>query len=241
MMKLALTGSFVALSGLVLMMPANDAMASGHPVFDAANFAQNILQAARSLEQINNQVKSLQNEAVMLQDMSKDLSKLDGSSLSGITADLNKISGFMDDARGLTFDVQATQTMFDRSFPAKEGSGTTIPMIVSEAQQRWQDAMQAFRQSMTIQSAIAGTVQSDTSKLADLVGASQGAIGNLQVSQATNQLLALSIKQQLQIENLMAAEARATSLDQARKAQSEEAGKAALTRFLGNGHAYTPE
>lgn len=240
-MKLALTGSFLALAGLALMMPANDAMASGHPVFDAANFAQNILQAARSLEQINNQVKSLQNEAVMLQDMSKDLSKLDGSSLSGITADLNKISGFMDEAQGLTFDVQATQAMFDRSFPANEGSGTTIPVIVSEAQQRWQEAMQAFRRSMTMQSAIASTVQTDTSKLADLIGASQGAIGNLQVSQATNQLLALSIKQQLQIENLMAAEARATSLDQARKAQSEESGKAALTRFLGNGHAYTPE
>ncbi len=37
------------------------------PVFDATNFAQNILQASRALEQINNQIRSLQNQATMLQ------------------------------------------------------------------------------------------------------------------------------------------------------------------------------
>jgi len=241
-MKIRLTASFVTLAaGLALTLPANEAMAGGWPVFDASNFAQNVLQAARALEQINNQIQSLQNEAVMLQNMAKDLTKLDMSSLDGITGDLQRISGLMSQAHGISFDVQATQTLFDRSFPTKEGEGTTIPAIVSEAGQRWQLAMQAFRQSITMQSAIAETVQADTAKLGSLVDASQGAVGNLQVSQATNQLLALSIKQQLQIENLMAADARATSLDQARRAQSEESGKATFTRFLGDGNAYTPE
>ncbi len=32
-------------------------------VFDPSNYSQNILTAARSLEQINNQVKSLENQA----------------------------------------------------------------------------------------------------------------------------------------------------------------------------------
>jgi P-type conjugative transfer protein TrbJ len=241
-MKLRLTGSFLALAaGLASSLPANEATASGWPVFDASNFAQNILEAARALEQINNQIKSLQNEAVMLQNDAKNLASLDQSSLAGMTGDLQRISGLMTQAQGITFDVQATQTMFDRSFPAKESQGSTIPTIVSEATQRWQLAMDAFRQSMTLQSAITETVQSDTAKLGSLVDASQGAVGNLQVSQTTNQLLALSIKQQLQIENLMAADARATNLEQARKAQSEESGKAALTRFLGDGNAYTPE
>ena len=31
------------------------------PVFDASNYAQNLLQAARALEQINRQIESLQN------------------------------------------------------------------------------------------------------------------------------------------------------------------------------------
>ena len=34
-------------------------------VFDAANFSQNVMTAARELQQINNQIQSLQNEAAM--------------------------------------------------------------------------------------------------------------------------------------------------------------------------------
>jgi P-type conjugative transfer protein TrbJ len=177
----------------------------------------------------------------MLENEAKNLATLDQSSLSGMASDLQRISGLMAQAQGISFDVEATQTLFDRSFPKQDGASTTIPEIATQAQQRWQLAMQAFRQSMTLQSSVAQTVQSDTAKLGSLVDASQGAVGNLQVSQATNQLLALSIKQQLQIENLMAADARATSVDQARRAQSEESGKAALSRFLGDGNAYTPE
>jgi len=169
----------------------------------------------------------------MLENEAKNLATLDQSSLSGMASDLQRISGLMAQAQGISFDVEATQTLFDRSFPKQDGASTTIPEIATQAQQRWQLAMQAFRQSMTLQSSVAQTVQSDTAKLGSLVDASQGAVAN--------QLLALSIKQQLQIENLMAADARATSVDQARRAQSEESGKAALSRFLGDGNAYTPE
>jgi P-type conjugative transfer protein TrbJ len=94
---------------------------------------------------------------------------------------------------------------------------------------------------MQIQSQIAQTVQADTSKLADLVNASQGAGGNLQVSQATNQLLALSIKQQLQIQTLMAAQGRAEALKDANEAEAEAQGRADLQRFLGSPNAYTPQ
>ena len=45
-------------------------------VFDAANYAQNVLEAARALQQINNQIQSLQNEANMLMNMGKNLKSL---------------------------------------------------------------------------------------------------------------------------------------------------------------------
>jgi P-type conjugative transfer protein TrbJ len=94
---------------------------------------------------------------------------------------------------------------------------------------------------MLVQSQIAQTVQTDSTKLATLVNASQGATGNLQVSQATNQLLALSIKQQLQIENLMAAQGRADALTEANNAEAEEEGRAAFQTFIGTSDVYTPE
>ncbi|WP_202801579.1 DUF4141 domain-containing protein [Magnetospirillum molischianum] len=69
-------------------------------VFDASNFAENVLQAARSLEQINNQIRSLQNEAAMLETMNRNLRSLDSSSLGQMTTALSRINGLMSQATG---------------------------------------------------------------------------------------------------------------------------------------------
>jgi P-type conjugative transfer protein TrbJ len=92
-----------------------------------------------------------------------------------------------------------------------------------------------------VQSQITQTVQSDAGKLATLVNASQGAVGGLQAQQASNQLLALSIKQQLQIQTLLAAQGRAEALRDAKSAEAELEGQAALSTFLGSSNAYTAQ
>jgi P-type conjugative transfer protein TrbJ len=210
-------------------------------VIDVSNLAQNVLQASRALEQINNQIQSLQNEATMLENMARNLSSLNFSQLGGITNDLQQISNLMNQAQGIGFDVQSVQTAFQQLYPQSYGAGTSIPQLLSDAQTRWQNVKNAFQQTMTVQSQIAQTVQSDSAKLADLVNVSQGAAGNLQVSQATNQLLALSIKQQLQIQTLMAAQGRAEALSGVNEAEAEQEGRAAFQTFLGSSNAYTPQ
>src|SRR6266404_5447293 len=50
-------------------------------VYDPSNYAQNVLQAARALQQINNQIISLQNQAQMLLNQAKNLATLPFSSL----------------------------------------------------------------------------------------------------------------------------------------------------------------
>ncbi len=67
----------------------------------------------------------------------------------------------------------------------------------------------------------------------------QGAAGALEAQQAANQLMALSTKQQMQIQQLMAAQYRAQSEDAARKAQSEAASHAMTSQFLGSNTAYS--
>ncbi|MGK9232200.1 P-type conjugative transfer protein TrbJ [Inquilinus limosus] len=208
-------------------------------VFDSSNYAQNVLQAARALEQINNQIQSLQNQATMLQNMARNLTSLDVSSLDGITGDLQRIGMLMNQAQGIGFDVQSVETIFDQRYPEAYDAGTGIGKLVSDAEARWQDARSAFRQTLQVQSQIAQTVQSDTGKLSELVNASQGAVGSLQAQQATNQLLALSIKQQLQVQSLLAAQGRAEALDAATNAEAEEEGRAAFTTFLGSSNAYS--
>ena len=210
-------------------------------VFDGANYVQNVIEAARALQQINNQIQSLQNEATMLANMGKNLKSLNVSSLSSIVSDLTQISTLMNKAQGISFNVGASQAAFAQTYPQNYAASTTSGTLAADAQKRWQDAMAAFRQTLTVQSQVAQNVQSDTTTLTELVTASQGAVGSLQVSQATNQLLALSIKQQLQIQNLMAAQYRANTLEQGRSAEAQTQSQAAFSNFLGTGQAYTPQ
>ena len=210
-------------------------------VFDASNYAQNVLEAARALQQINNQIQSLQNEANMLTGMGKNLQSLNVSSLGSIVSDLTQISTLMNQAQGISFNVNASQTAFAQTYPQSYTASTTNGTLAADALKRWQDAMAAFHQTLTVQSQVAQNVQTDTATLSQLVTASEGAVGNLQVSQATNELLALSIKQQLQIQSMMAAQYRASTLEQGRNAESETQSQTAFSNFIGSGQAYTPQ
>lgn len=213
----------------------------GGIVFDPHNYAQNVLTAARSLQQITNQIQSLQNEATMITNMARNLSHLNVSSLGAITSDLQQIDMLMNQAQGIGFQIATADSLFQQHFGSIGGSSATIPQIASDAHIRWQDAMSGFRQTMQVQSQIVQTVQSDSAKLQQLVTASQGAEGNLQVQQAGNQLASLAIKQQMQLQSLMAAQYRADALGKARAAADEEAAQAAWSRFIGTGNAYTPQ
>ncbi len=111
--------------------------------------------------------------------------------------------------------------------------------MATTARERWQSSMNAYRQTMRVQSQIVENVRGDQQLLTDLVTRSQGAAGALQAQQAANQLIARSAKQQMQIQTLMAAHYRSQAEDAARKAQSEEVARETTKRFLGSGSAYS--
>src|SRR3546814_20497690 len=66
----------VCVTGAMLGLPGTPAKAQ-ISVFDPSNYAQNILTAARTLSQVNQQIRQLQNEARMLVNMDKNLSRID--------------------------------------------------------------------------------------------------------------------------------------------------------------------
>ena len=211
-------------------------------VFDPQNYAQNLLSAARALQQINNQIQALQNQALMLQNMATDLNPLrEVSQLAGMVNSLTQITNLMHQAQGITFDVNSSMAAWARAYPTSRPAGVAGATLAADAQQRWQNSMTAFQDTLRIQSQVVQNVQADTTTLSKLTDQSQSATGNLAVSQATNQLIALSTKQQLQIQSLMAAQYRATALDQARSAQAEQDGRAQFETFLGDRSAYNPQ
>ncbi len=209
-------------------------------VFDPNNYSQNLLTAARTLQQINNQIQSLQNEATMLINQAKNLTRIDFPEFQKITSTLQQIDRLMAQAQGIDFRVEGMDQQFQQLFPQDLNRALTTNGQVIAARARLDASMASYRQTMSVQSQVVTNVQADAETLSALVAKSQGAEGALQAQQATNQLLALTAKQQFQIQNLMAAQYRAQAVEQARRAQAEMDGRAATRKFLGTGHAYTP-
>lgn len=230
---------------LIALVPAGSLIAPSPAsaqisVYDPANYAQNLLSASRALTQINNQVRSLQNQAAMLTNMSKNLSKIDFPELQELNRTLRQIDQLMGQAKGIDFRVDQLDAQFGRLFPGAKGATAGSASSVAQAKARLDAAMAAFRQTMAVQAEVVGNIRADSASLSAIVARSQGAEGGLQAAQATNQLLALTARQQSQIQSLLAAQYRAEALEQARRLQAETDARAATARFLGSGSAYTP-
>lgn len=209
-------------------------------VFDPNNYSQNLLTAARTLQQINNQIRSLQNEAQMLVNQAKNLSRIDFPELQQVTTRLQAIDRLMGQAQGIDFRLDGLDDQFRKLFPQEFNAALTRDQQVRNARARLDTAMAGFRQTMGVQAQVVENVAADAQTLSALAAKSQGTEGSLQVSQATNQLLALVAKQQFQIQNLMAAQYRAETTEAARRAQEALEARGRTRKFLGSGSAYPP-
>lgn len=214
--------------------------AAAIPVFDQANYAQNLLQAARSLQQINQQISQLQNEARLIAQGDRNLERLEQSVVSELTTKLRKIEQLMAQAQAIGFRTDTLNASFDKLFPGHAEQILKTDPLLRDARARLDAAMSGFHQSMKVQAQVIENVEADAQVLSELMARSQGASGSLQVQQATNQLLALTAKQQFQLQSLMAAQFRSQSLESARRVQAETDARAATRRFLRNRKAYTP-
>ncbi|RYY28764.1 MAG: P-type conjugative transfer protein TrbJ [Sphingomonadales bacterium] len=231
-----------ALLAAALVPAAILAVPSAHavPVFDSANYSQNLLTAARTLQQINQQIQSLQNEAEGLANQQKHLSKIDFPQMSALQQRLQQIDRLMGQAQGIDFRVDRLDEQFRAAFPTSFEHLARRDGRIAAAKQRLETEMAAFRQAMGIQSGIVSNVREDAETLKTIVEKSQGAEGSLQATQATNQLLAIAAKQQFQIQQLMAAQFREQTLERARRGQIEREARESARRFLGDGKAWTP-
>jgi P-type conjugative transfer protein TrbJ len=207
-------------------------------VFDPSNYTQNLLTAARSLQQINNQIRALQNQAAMLLNQAKNLSKVSFPELQQLDRQLQQIDRLMAQAQNIDFRVSGLDAQFKQLFPQSGTRALPAAQQLQAAKSRLDAAMNAYRQTMRVQAQVAENVQADAGLLQTLAARSDDAEGALQAAQTTNQLLALSAKQQLQIQNLMAAQYRAQATEAARRAQAEIDARLATKKFLGTGTAY---
>ncbi|CCD97181.1 putative conjugal transfer protein trbJ [Bradyrhizobium sp. ORS 375] len=208
-------------------------------VFDPNNYAQNVLTAARELQQINNQILSLGNQAQMLINQAKNLASLPYSSLTQLQQSIQRTQDLLKQAQRLAYDVQQINRAFATTYaPAK--ANATAQDLVNNAQSRWQTSVAALQDALKVQAGVVGNLDAVRSQSAALVTASQGATGALQVTQAGNQILALQAQQLADLTAAVAAQGRAQSLDTAQRAAAQDQGREQLRRFLTPGQGYQP-
>jgi type IV secretion system protein TrbJ len=227
----------IAAAVLVGTMPAAQAQ---WVVIDPTNLVQNIMTAARALEQINNQIKQLQNEAQMLMNDAKNLTSLDFSALNQLRAALSATNRLLQQAQGLAFNLSQMETEFARLYPNAYSASTSGSQMSTDARTRWRNSLEALRTATQVQSQAVQNFASDEQTLTDLVNRSQSAVGALQATQATNQLLALLSRQTIQAQQLQITQDRATALEQARQVAVQERAREVRRRFQGDGTLYTP-
>ena len=228
----------VALSPM-LASPAHAQFGFGRIVYDPSNYAQNLLTAARTLEQINNQITSLQNEAQMLINQARNLASLPYSSLQQLQQNVSRTQQLLSQAQNIAFEVGQIDQAFQQQY-GNVSLSTTDAQLVADARSRWENTVGGLQDAMRVQAGAVGNIDSNRAEMAALVGQSQGATGALQATQAGNQLLALQSQQLSDLIAVISANGRADALTEAERATAAEQGRIQRERFLTPGSGYQP-
>ena len=214
--------------GLLIAAPQAQALV----VYDPTNYAQNLLQAARALQQINNQISSLQNEAQMLIGQAKNLASLPYSSLAALQAQVARTQALLGEAQALAYDVGEIREAFRGRYGAAPLSASDAD-LTARADARWSTSVAGFEDALKVQAGVVEGLETGRGEMQSLVAASQGASGALQAAQAGNQLLALQAEQLSALTALMAASGRSQALEAADRAAARADAKARFARFMG--------
>ena len=208
-------------------------------VFDPSNYSQNLLTAARTLEQVNNQILSLQNEAQMLINQARHLTSLPYSSLQQLQQSIGRTRQLLGQAQNIAYDVQQIDRAFSTTY-APASANQSAQSLIANAQTRWHNSVAGLQDALRIQATVVGNLDTNRSELSALVDASQGAAGALEAAQAGNQLVALQAQQLADLTATVAAQGRAQNLEAAARVAAQDQAREQLRRFLAPNTSYQP-
>jgi P-type conjugative transfer protein TrbJ len=209
-------------------------------VYDPTNFSQNVLTAARELQQVNQNIQSLENQATMLINQAKNLANLPYSSLAQLEASIQRTEQLLMQAQNIAYSVTTIDQAFTQVYPQSYSGSTSNTQLLTDAQTRWQNARAGYQDSMNVQAGVVQNLQNAQTQISALVTSSQSASGALQAAQSGNQIMGLAAQQLADLTGVIAAMARAQSLDNAARLESEAQGQQQMQNFLNYGAGYQP-
>jgi P-type conjugative transfer protein TrbJ len=196
-----------------------------------------VLTAARALQQINNQITSLQNQTQMLINQAKNLVNLPFSSLQQLQSSMQRTQQLLSQAQRIAYDVQQINNAFSTTY-APASVSKSSQTLISNARVRWQTSVAALQDALRVQAGVVANLDTNRIQMSALVTSSQSATGALQATQAGNQLSALLAQQLVDLTATVAAQGRAQSLEAAQRTSAQDQGREQLRRFLTQGVGY---
>jgi type IV secretion system protein TrbJ len=183
-------------------------------VFDPTNLAQNLLQATRALEQINNQIRQIEQAAAMLRtnplQLSPELSRSIGEARQLFSA-----------AQGLAFQVDQLSDDLRTLYP-ETWDEFDLEDIVGQSDRWMAESRRSLERAMAAEARAAasiGRTQGAIDRALQSSGSSEGQTGAIQ---AGNQLLGIQASQLAEIHALLIAQGRAIETERLERIARED-------------------
>ena len=199
-----------------------------------------MLTAARELQQVNNEIQSPAKPGKSLINQAKNLASLPYSSLAQLQQSINQTEQLLTQAQRIAYSVTSVNQAFTQSYPQAYSSSTSAQQLLAGAETRWQNALAGTpgRDARTSRRGAEPLHHPNPDRWARLFeprGLRRppgGAIRQPAVALQTTQLADLTA--------VMAAIARAQSLEGARNVANQAQAQQQLTNFLSYGLGYQP-
>ena len=233
-MLLRMTASLMA-----LMTPSQPAEAQ-LTVIDPSNLIQNALNAARALEQVNNQVTQITNQIRQLENDARNLTRLGRTFAPDLLGQLGDLDALINEARGLALQVSETREALETLYSGDDRN-TDLAGRARLAARQIDNTRAALETSLLMQARVTEQIGEDERVLAALAEASGNATGALSATQATNELLAFQVQQTMRLQSLLVAQSRTEALARAREMEALAQARAEHQQFFSGARSAHPE
>ena len=201
-------------------------------VYDPTNHIQNVLQAARALEQIRIQTEQLTAQIRSLAQSPYDHAAEIGTALRALD-ELNT------QARGLASTVRGLDRQFEDLYPGNTDARTAMDRLEAASRRievSRRTAQDLARTAASVEDGRAGR----SARMSGAIAASRAAQGETGAIQSSVQALGVLSEQLENLQTLMAAQSRLASEEAARRAAEREDAIAARRRNWGRASAPPP-
>jgi len=210
----------------------------GDIVFDPTNYIENLMQAyntaeqiAQQAQQIAHQVTQITNQVRQIENQVHDLAHLDYSSLDDMRGALSRLDSVINQAEGLGFRLSHMNNQFDQLYP-EIGNSPDSAQAYSEQYTQWLEQTRSSINNALVAQGLVESNLDDKNRLSRLIEESQGAEGNLQALQASNQISALMVQKTMELQTIVAANGQAAASRFAKETAKEDYGRQWSKRFF---------